>query len=284
MIGPCLPSHLSKSKNSDSDDTHSDSPEPKHNEQETSCVSIGPALPPHLLKEQKEDHGNNSEENDDEETTLHSIGPGLSPSSRPVEDDEDEDNDVIGPSIPTTDKEQMEKEYLIRLAFLKSKQEVEKNTPKREEWMTTLPAKMANYGLGARQFSKSSGNTSTEMSKEWTETPEQKRRRMAGDIAEPTSHSELNQKAIVERDRREEKRAQAMNKNRGGALLDEHRKNDSYKQKEDESDVINGRRAFNIERDMSIRGRRENVSAEEIKEHCGELNSRFGHGKSQKFL
>ena len=47
--------------------------------------------------------------------------------------------------------------------------------PVREAWMTELPEKLTSYGLGPRTFRRSAA---PEKDKSWTETPEEKRKRV----------------------------------------------------------------------------------------------------------
>ncbi|CAI4224030.1 unnamed protein product [Auanema sp. JU1783] len=242
-------------------------------------ATIGPAMPPVVLP--LDDSRDNQEVED-----LYGPAPpppaegsrGISlPPEMPSVDDDDE---IIGPTLPTSqDDEKAAEEYAIRRLMLEKQKE--ESTSRREEWMTQLPKKMTNYGLGARTFSKSS--THAEKDSSWTETPEQKRRRIerGEGSSSATDSSNILLTAQQMRDQEQERIALQCNANRTEALLDSHQRK---KKNETGQGTSSGeRRAFDREKDMEVRGFKGSTSAE-LKERCGQLSSRFGSSLNQKFL
>ncbi|PAV75510.1 hypothetical protein WR25_13599 [Diploscapter pachys] len=246
---------------------------------------IGPSIPDFLL------NGAEEEEDEEEEENLFGPMPPPPPSANnqnqrenlempeeEEEEEEEESDEQIGPQLPQAkNDDQEEYEYMMRLAALKQGQS-EQKTSKREEWMTQLPKKLTNYGLGPRTFRKG-GAAQADAS--WVDTPEQKRRKIDnGDDQPGPSTAEI---ATRKRDEEQQKRADELMKDRNESMLDVHQK-----KKNNEAESSNGlqpgeRRPFDREKDMEVRGLK-NASVSEIKEKVGQLGSRFGHSSQQKFL
>lgn len=160
-IIPMLPSHLTQATSEQPQDSN----EPQ---------SIGPMLPPHLREKQTEDIDKSSEK---------IIGPSLPPHLRDRLINSEES--LVSPTLPTP-MEQISTESMnddsdeemygplpVGTALSRAHIELEEralqmqidklgpqgnNEPTREEWMTELPAaKVANFGLGPRQFRTKAG-------------------------------------------------------------------------------------------------------------------------------
>uniref|UniRef100_A0A0N5AE18 DUF3752 domain-containing protein n=1 Tax=Syphacia muris TaxID=451379 RepID=A0A0N5AE18_9BILA len=271
---------------------------------------IGPVFPPDVLptvsnNAEQVTHVNQGNENDDEiygPILPSEVAPG--PSHRvssgievPIEGDEhsgQQDCDsVIGPLPPTQEQlASAEKEYRIRLEqFNMSKnRNSNNNVSKREEWMVELPKKLANYGLGARKFSSkpSSNCDDDKVARGWTETPSDRQKRLCGggEDAGPSTPNFSNfyeQRRNIERDLKQQKQADELNKNRNTSLLEMYQR----KRKTDTEGVTEDkkiRQPFDRDRDMEVKGLGKNVSASEIKERMGQLSSRFACSSSKKFL
>ncbi|KAH7693355.1 Protein F26A3.7 [Aphelenchoides avenae] len=216
------------------------------------------------------------EEEDDEATARNGVKP------KAAEDDDEED--MVGPMPPPPPEKSAEEEaeYFRRLMEFEAKQ-AENSSLKREEWMTELPKKMkANYGLSARTFSRSNAPSGSGGAAAWTATPNGKPK--AGP-SKPEPEEILAAKRNEERDRAEERKAAALNEGRQESLMEQHkrkRKGDNDDSAASSGVLVGGRRTFNRDSDMEVRGL--SVSAEEVKKRMGSLNNRFGHGSSQKFL
>ena len=93
-------------------------------------------------------------------------------------DSSSDDDDMIGPLPPKPGEEisaedSIAKSIEARAQKMKDKLEGRNQIaePKRESWMTELPEmKAKNFGLGPRQFSKST-NPKTKQDKSWTQAP-----------------------------------------------------------------------------------------------------------------
>ena len=93
-------------------------------------------------------------------------------------DSSSDDDDMIGPLPPKPGEEistedSIAKSIEARAQKMKDKLEGRNQMaePKRESWMTELPEmKAKNFGLGPRQFSKST-NPKTKQDKSWTQAP-----------------------------------------------------------------------------------------------------------------
>ena len=109
------------------------------------------------------------------------------PEDKPDPDVESDDDDIIGPRLPsdgskptTYKQQQIDIQLEKRAQQIKGKSSTvnfEESAPKRESWMLELPIEKAkNFGLGPRQFSKSTGSK-RKQDRSWTDTPEQKAKR-----------------------------------------------------------------------------------------------------------
>ncbi|XP_039275676.1 GPALPP motifs-containing protein 1 isoform X2 [Nilaparvata lugens] len=289
MIGPALPQHLRKQKSSDEKepDTTIGPALPPHLQKANDTSdpkSLGPALPPHLQK-------------DNNTTDQESFGPALPPhlKKRMVEeqDDESEDDDVIGP-VPQDSKYSASQHKLnIRAQYLKRKMYEESNTndekTKRESWMLELPPeKAANIGLGPRSFRMKEAPDMSDRSS-WTDTPEDKLRKKllaeAGIETEPKSE-DMSQVAIKERDKAMEKMAAKCKKDKKQlSLLQMHQKEQKKKRKKEEKERKGAkaeRRPFDRNIDLQA-NRFDDAQKKSIFKKAQLLDTRFSSGQS-KFL
>merc|ERR1719266_2575210 len=181
--GPQLPPHLQKLRKSPPVNVENDT-----SVQEEEADVYGPAMP------------QNSKLKTADKTLpdKSSIGPKLpSDLNIPINDTcyhkslshSDSDDDIVGPLPPSANctrksakQEQIEIDLENRARQIKNREIVidnADNAPKRESWMLDLPAEKAkNFGLGPRQFSKSTGSK-PKLDRSWTDTPEIKAKRAA---------------------------------------------------------------------------------------------------------
>ncbi|VDD93949.1 unnamed protein product [Enterobius vermicularis] len=164
----------------------------------------------------------------------------------------------------------------------------EVKSSRREEWMVQLPKKLGGYGLGPRTFSLGNDSSAGDdhAKREWTETPFEREKRLAADVAGdagPSQQDSWERKRNAESDGAQERRAEELNKNRNLSLLEIHqrkRKGDA----EETSSEKKIRQPFDREKDMEVKGLGRNLSTSEIKERMGQLNSRFACSSSKKYL
>merc|ERR1712083_581715 len=169
----------------------------------------------------------------------------------------------------------------------------EDSAPKRESWMLELPIEKAkNFGLGPRQFSKSTGSK-PKQDRSWTDTPEQKAKRAAlaasgTPILDEESCNPKDDKDVLEymislkRDQEMEAVANELKKKRGSdSLVELHEKNRLKKQKTAKhSDGTSGqhgkieRRAF--DRDIDLQANRFDEAAKKtMLKNARKLNDKF---------
>ena len=175
--GPQLPAHLQKSQeHSIKDDASSDD--------ENDDNAYGPALPPSLK----------GKTSDDSKIEIDAYGPQLPKLSHnnrclptTEKNSSSEDEDLVGPLPPqhhemTLKQQQIDLELEKRAYSIKERlthQNEVIEAPKRDSWMTELPQEKAkSFGLGPRQFNRSSG-PKPKQDRSWTETPEMKAKRAA---------------------------------------------------------------------------------------------------------
>jgi hypothetical protein len=236
--------------------------------------------------------------------TRRILGPSLPPaplserpSSPPNSNDSSSDDDDFGPSLPSTPNNQPRPPQSAIEPSFASEQSPPK--PKREEWMlippsqsdwssridpTKLRNRKFNTGKGAKAPPpKSSGNTAL-----WTETPEQKQRRLADEVmgvaAKPgsaaASAAAAENEAYKQNPRRQaealetERRVQEYNaQHRGASLYSEHQKRPRKEQEDDPS-----ARAFDREKDV-VRGTKiGRAQKQEMLNRAADFAGRFTKG------
>jgi len=274
---------------------------------------IGPSFPPHLRREEDDD--------DDEGPRLPSTGC-LGPSP---EDESSSSEDEYGPSLPpamkanglassTTTVAQSEEdsedeitigprlqektegishdaalEVEMRAKKMKDKLEGKDSVEvKRETWMLELPEDKANkFGLGARQFSRKGVSEKVKDRSEWTDSPEEKARKLAMGIVgveEEEEKVDFDMVVSKQRDETMKKVAEELQKKRGNeSLMDIHDKKLKKKKKEDvDEGIVKERRPF--DRDLDLQANQFDAAAKKaMLKKAAKINDRFSAGV-QKFL
>ena len=276
---------------------------------------LGPSLPVSSALDRiapKDDYenskgGKSGTGGDDDDITRPSriLGPSLPPASlstrpssppnpnNPLPDDDDDDDD-FGPALPQTTTHQARLPESATESSFPTDQSPAK--PKREEWMlippsqsdwssrvdpTKLRNRKFNTGKGAKAPApKSSGDNAL-----WTETPEQKQKRLAdevmGVVAKPGSvagPSSSTDNGINEQRRNDaletERRIEAYNaQHRPASLYSEHQKR-PRKEKEDDPSA----RAFDREKDV-VRGTKiGRAQRQEMLTRAADFGQRFTKG------
>ncbi|EMD63112.1 hypothetical protein COCSADRAFT_37987, partial [Bipolaris sorokiniana ND90Pr] len=291
-IGPTLPPHLAKRSRDEADDDRESSPQSTDKRQRIA----GPAAP--LTQSRSRSSSVDSD-----------IGPALPPSSRPArvigpaappapleerprnppsDDDSDSSDDDFGPAPPPPGGAQSG----FDIASAKSAFDTEPQfaeAPKaaqRDEWMTLPPtqddlaARMDPTKMRARKFNtgKSAGSTGG-MSNAWTETPEQKLKRLQDEalgITAPTNAAPVTSesKRSKEEERRARKMREKIDAGRGKSLVEQHQEKGTGKEEEDDP----SKRAFDYKKDMAVGGTTTHKQRREMLNKSKGFSDRFSSG------
>ena len=324
-IGPQLPPSPSKRKrDNEEDDAPSKHPRPNTDEIDLSSsdddsgpsagsstpaqkppVVSGPSLP------------NNTDEIDLEYDSDDDTGPAQPPSAptssaapaqpsnpqkaaaEPVSDS-DSDSDDYGPALPSASSKPTIGPSLPPSADTDSRSQ---QPQQRDDWMLAPPSASNGYSerdpskIRARTFSSKpsggSSKTDAEISSIWTETPEQKLKRLEDSVlgrssggsgaSQQQSAADANEaKRRAEEAERDRRIAENIAKGRKGkSLVEEHqerrRKEKGAKAVEEEEDDPS-KRAFDREKDMAIGGRMSGKEKRELMANAKGFGNRFQKG------
>ena len=307
-IGPTLPPSLSK-RTRDNDDDGASTPDSSDKRQRV----IGPAAPPAPSTSSRTVGPAQPSASRSPSSSLDSnVGPAPPPAARPArvvgptappaslderppappEDDSDSsDDDDFGPAPPpaggssTTNGHDnpgnAQSAFDTDPRFTEAPQKVQ-----RDEWMTLPPkqdglaARMDPTKMRARKFnSGKSAQSSGGMSSAWTETPEQRLKRLQDEAMGistspdgPVAHSDS--KRNKEEERRARKMRDKIEAARGKSLVDQHTEKGTGKEKEDDP----SKRAFDYEKDMAVSGTVTNKQRREMLSKSKDFSSRFSSG------
>lgn len=219
------------------------------------------------------------------------------PASHTTVDDDSSSDDDYGPSLPPApgsaaalEASAHRSRELLRTAAAAT---AEPAKPKRADWMLVPPSdsdwtsrvdptKLKNRkfasGKGAKAPTEKSG-----VSAIWTETPEEKRRRLEDEVLgrKELAASGKTERRVGGKDDEEQeaiaRRIREYNdKNRGKSLLEEHSgRNGGGKEKEDDP----SKRGFDKEKDMGLGGRISHVQKRDMLNRAGDFGQRFERGK-----
>ncbi len=273
--------------------------------------SVGPELPPHLAKRKRSEEAHDtahvspkrqrsSSPSSHDAKPRRIIGPAAPPaplSERPAtlpepDADSSDSDDDFGPSLPPPPgsiSQETERKRQEALAEDEAAREASKK-PQREEWMllppkqddwsarvdpTKLKNRKFNTGKGSKAPTQKSGDENTL----WTETPEQKRRRLEDEMMGVKKPAQLGpevktEKWKVEEARETERRIREYNeKNRNTSLYNEHKKA-VPREKEDDPSA----RAFDREKDMGMGLKIGHAQKRELLNKAKDFGSRFEKG------
>jgi hypothetical protein len=224
------------------------------------------------------------------------LGPALPPASlsempsHPAIDSSS-DSDDYGPSLPPPPGSAAEASLLRQRAEEVSlaSEPQEPAKARRDDWMLVPPSdsdwssrvdptKLKNRkfasGKGAKAPAEKSG-----ISAIWTETPEEKRRRLADQVlgrVDAQGAGGNGGRKETEEERRTARRIQEYNeKNRGKTLMEEHSGRKGGPEKEDDP----SQRGFDREKDMALGGRLGHGQKKELLAKAADFGSRFQKGK-----
>lgn len=234
--------------------------------------SIGPTLPPHLHPKRKRDSSEEAEEHSARSSSSPDAGDkrrkvlGPAPPPAPLDekppsidgqDDEDDsasDSDDYGPAPPSGPADSSSS-YARDSAAPPVEDEEIKPTA-RDSWMLKPPgqddlaartdpsklrARKFNTGKGGRPVA--SGNS--EIDGIWTETPEQKAKRLKDSVMGVSAPTSSAATAKSTRTKEDEATARRLEKSRGKSLLEQHEKREDKEEEDDPS-----KRAFDYEKDV----------------------------------
>ncbi|KAF3057057.1 hypothetical protein GL218_06360 [Daldinia childiae] len=321
-IGPTLPPSNTdeiKLDDSDDDDIGPSAPPPPMNAR----PSIGPTLPPTNRDETQLEDKNNS--SDDEAgpapppappsaKRVHGPAPPPAPlSERPTtstnsdSDDDDDDDDDYGPALPTSTSH-IQRQTQARAAEEAARAAAAAAGPQRDDWMLAPPTasgyrapdptKLKNRRFASGPRTASSAAPSNEISSIWTETPEQKRKRLENAVlgrtddttqARTTSSGHGGTGSTVaaadaplskEAQEQQDRVRSYTEATRGRSLYEEHQASrQGRKLQTDEEEDDPSKRAFDREKDMKLGGRIGTAQRRELLNRAADFGGRFAKGK-----
>lgn len=296
-IGPQLPPQLAKRKRDD-DDARSDpaSPRPKQarNTDEIDLASsddeddgFGPSAPKPAVGPTMPTR---NEDEIDVSDSDSSTGPAPPPQSKPTADsDSDSDSeDDYGPALPS----QASRPHIGPSMPPQEGEEDGGAAPtQRDDWMLAPPT---NSGyterdptkLRSRKFaakSSSSGGANAEISSIWTETPEEKMKRLKNSVlgrSEPSSAAAASSSRPARvSPPRQVPEENAEEKKRRKKLAEENLRKRGFERKREEEDDPS-KRAFDHEKDMAISGRMSGKDRTAFLNQAKDFGGRFTKGSS----
>lgn len=280
---------------------------------------VGPELPPHLVKRKREQEAPEPQpsrfpsppspptrSSSDSPKRRRVLGPSLPPAplselppSAASHSDSDSDSD-FGPSLPTHTPSAAE---CLRQQKLLEEQEAAAafaKKPKREEWMLLPPTssdwssridptkirnRKFNTGKGAKAPPANKAGGGGDNKSIWTETPEQKRKRLEDEVMgiKPPAQLDISSSKRDERAEREaaetsRRIAEYNAENRSTSLYAEHAKSSKSavaKEKEDDP----SKRAFDKEKDIRGGIRLGHAQKRDLLNRAADFGSRFQGGK-----
>ncbi|KAF2754298.1 hypothetical protein EJ05DRAFT_541380 [Pseudovirgaria hyperparasitica] len=266
--------------------------------------SIGPELPPHLLakrKRQAEEQttakaipkGDARPSPDAGEKRRRIVGPApppapldeLPPRSPEVDDSSSSDDD-FGPALPTGDESATDYREDKLPAAEKMQCHTSEKKPQRDEWMMLPPkqddlaARMDPTKIRARKFNTGKGAKAGDAgggSSLWTETAEQKQRRLQNEvlgITEPATagSSDSSRKSKSREEQRARKIKENLDKSRGESLYMQHKERNTVEE-DDPS-----KRAFDREKDMGVGLKLGHAQRKELMNRAADFGSKFSGG------
>ncbi|KAL4782908.1 hypothetical protein BJX76DRAFT_273285 [Aspergillus varians] len=234
------------------------------------------------------------------------IGPSLPPptaqSNSSDNSDSDSDDDDFGPSFPPPAGSLPQPSAQPTTHSLNTeKEQGESSAPKRDAWMLAPPTADSDRSrvdptkLRSRKFQSGprSGNAPAAgggLDSIWTETPEQKMRRLqdaamgivssssgaGGAVSGGTEAEDKAARAMREKVQRYNER---MRKEEASSLVEEKKRKEKEKGKEGEEEDDPSKRAFDKEKDMALSSTLTHAQRREMITKAADFGSRFSKGK-----
>ncbi|KAF6837735.1 hypothetical protein CPLU01_02844 [Colletotrichum plurivorum] len=280
-IGPAMPPSNPTNTNeialddSDSDDGYGPSA-PRVTSQPNAPVSkpsIAPTLPP-----------------------KQPIGPALPPSGHNAAADDgssSDSDDDYGPALPssTTSAQRAQAAAVVAAAAAASGPAA----PQRDDWMLAPPTqsgynerdptKLKNRKFASGKSSSAAGGSGGGISSIWTETPEQKRKRLEDAVLGRGDQNAGAEQQQPRRTKEDEERDRRISENiatsRGRSMYDEHQqgKRSGAKVGNDEEEEDDpSKRAFDREKDMALGGKIGTAQRRELLNRAKDFGGRFQKG------
>ncbi|ORY97231.1 hypothetical protein BCR43DRAFT_513662 [Syncephalastrum racemosum] len=303
MIGPSIPEHLLKAKREREEKETEEAQEaqtppadstPQDQEEDDDgddADAFAPALPPDLLEaRQKQKQNQESQPKRRVGPVGPTLPPGLQRSYHQGNTDEDDDDYVVGPSLPSNyDPEQESKRSAIaaiearaqqsREAMDEAARDAKSKKVERDEWMLLPPEidylrnadSSKSRGFNNRQLSESERDRSI-----WTDSPaERERKRKAAMMEEPEDPRQQQQRPAP----KPAAPPPVVVESRGKTLVEIHKelaKNKKLKRKEDEDDP--SKRPFDREKDLMAARPMNRKTKQDLLKSSYELGGRFNRG------
>lgn len=290
-IGPSLPPHLTKRSRDDDDSDRQSSPESSDKRRRVA----GPAPPPDSRSRSSSVDSDVGPAPPPSSKPSRVIGPAPPPAplderphDAPKDDDSDSSDDDFGPAPPPPGGAQSGFDLgSTKSAFDTEPQFAEApKAAQRDEWMTMPPtqddlaARMDPTKMRARKFNTGKGAVSTGgMSSAWTETPEQKLKRLQDEALGITASTNAapatsESRRSKEEERRARKMREKIDASRGKSLVEQHQEKGIGKEKEDDP----SKRAFDYEKDMAVGGMTTHKQRREMLNKSKGFSDRFASG------
>ncbi|RHZ77191.1 hypothetical protein Glove_184g76 [Diversispora epigaea] len=260
-----------------------------------------PALPPDILAERRRKKEEQEKKTSGIKETAYKrqIGPATMPLNIKVEDQNSEEEEIIGPVFPkdldeNDDKYALERtiqEFEERSERMRSSLEDEKSEKQsgRGEWMLVPPPQIRYLespgNMKSRQFSQKTHDPKLNDNSLWTETPAEKQERLKSKSSSTQKRKREEEEPVKysESDLENSKKIKEFNEiHRPKSLLEEHSEKYLKSKKWKDDDVRN--RPFDREKDVLGPRRMDSRKRQEILENAKELSSKFYHGKHGSFL
>ncbi|KAI9857524.1 MAG: hypothetical protein M1824_004784 [Vezdaea acicularis] len=271
--------------------------------------SAGPELPPHLIAKRKrkaEEEAEQRRQNDrtnsrSSDKRQRVVGPTLPPApleglplETPSEDGGSSSSDSdIGPALPSaigqkavneandTAWTEPESSEAIQSAEKLQREEWMLVPPKQDDWSSRVdPTKLRNRKFNTGMGSKAPAARSRGESTVWTETPEQKRKRLEDEVMgvkRPAALGEMDEKpdrSAAEATETARRIQEYNDQNRNKSLYNEHKKT-VPKEKEDDPSA----RPFDREKDIGGGRQIDHTQRKELLNKAAGFGSRFAGGK-----
>ncbi|KAF2118241.1 hypothetical protein BDV96DRAFT_569529 [Lophiotrema nucula] len=281
-IGPTLPPHLSKRKRSEDEDASNTRSSPSRSSSPDSSEKrrrvLGPAPPPRVLGPAAPP------------APLDEIPP-----NHPSEDSDSSSDDDFGPAPPPAGAQHAayddDEKPQAKSAFDTDSQYAEEaKKVQRDEWMMMPPtqddlaARMDPTKIRARKFNTGKGGRPPAAGGKdmgtWTETPEQKLKRLQNEALGISAPSSASDAAAREsrRNREQEEKARKLKERldgvRGKSLVEQHKEKSSGKEKEDDP----SKRVFDYEKDMGTGMKISSKQRNEMLNKAKGFGDRFSSG------
>ncbi|KAJ4271570.1 hypothetical protein NW762_000274 [Fusarium torreyae] len=304
-IGPQLPAHLSKRKRTPEDEAsnsskHRRSESPAKNKDEIDLddsddgygpsaplppkASIGPALPTSNRDEIDLESDSDSDTGPaPPKPTVGAAPPPADISQRPAtspDSDSDSEDDygpalpgasnankpTIGPQLPAAEPALQRDSWMLA-------------PPEASGYSERDPTKMRNRKFASKPSSSSAGSAG--VSSIWTETPEEKLKRLQDSVlgrADKTADTEPKGGKSREEEERNRKISANIESQRGKSLYDEHqgRREKAGQKVEEEDDP--SKRGFDREKDMALGGKIGTAQRRELMNKAADFGGRFQKG------